>query len=296
MSAVMHHFERELDITREVAQKAGEIILSFYDTDYVVQMKTGQEPVTIADKTSSRFIVEALQKSFPRDLVVSEESEVPGGVQSHDRIWIIDPVDGTKEFIKHNGEFSVMIGLVEEGVPVVGVVYQPVTGYLYWASRGQGAFSLRDQLLKPLQVSQRQSFHELCIAASRSHLTQELCDLYERLGITEIIRSGSVGLKLAMIAHQTCDLYLNLSGMTSCWDTCAPEIILKEAGGRVSNLSGTPLDYSFQQIKNHNGVVASNGIVHDRLLERIHTVLEGHYFAEIERVRDEDGLTPDVMG
>jgi 3'(2'), 5'-bisphosphate nucleotidase len=290
MSAMTHRFERELDITREVAQKAGEIILSYYDTDYDVQMKVGQEPVTIADKSSSRYIVEALQTAFPRDLVVSEECDLPGGVRNHDRVWIIDPVDGTKEFIKHNGEFSVMIGLVEEGVPVVGVVYQPVTGYLYWAARGQGSFSLRDQQTQALHVSRHQHFHELCIAASRSHLTQELRELYSRLGISEIIRSGSVGLKLAMIARQTCDVYLNLSGMTSCWDTCAPEIILTEAGGRVSNLSGTLLDYSFQQLKNHNGVVASNAIVHERLLERIHVVLEGHYFAELERVREEEGF------
>jgi len=282
-------YQRELDLTREIAREAGQIILTHYDTDYAIQMKAGQEPVTIADKTSSQYIVSALEKAFPKDLVVSEESSLPSGLESHSRIWIIDPMDGTKEFINHNGEFSVMIGMIEEGRPVVGVVYQPVTGYMYWAAKGQGSYSRRDQQIQSMQTSVNTDFAKIKIAASRSHLTDELLEIYQALGIQEIIRSGSVGLKLAMIARQTCDIYLNLSGMTSCWDTCAPEIILTEAGGQVTNLSGEPLDYSFRQLKNSDGVVASNGVVHAQLLEKIQTILEGHYQAEIASVDAEEG-------
>lgn len=280
-----------MNLSRELALQAGQILLSHYDTDYTVELKAGEEPVTIADRTSSQHIVARLQQAFPQDLVVSEEQHPPAGLLNHERVWIIDPMDGTREFINHNGEFSVMIGLVESGQPVLGVVYQPVTGFLYWAVSGQGAYFQSGRNTRLLRVSRQQDFSQLRIAASRSHLTEELRELYLGLGIQEIVHSGSVGLKLALIARQTCDLYLNLSALTSCWDTCAPQILLTEAGGQVSNLSGQPLDYSFRQLRNLNGVVASNGVIHELLIDRIHALLEGHYQAQIARIREEDSLS-----
>lgn len=290
MVATRTAFERELNLARELAVQAGHIILSHYDTDYSIELKAGKEPVTIADRSSSQHIVKRLAQAFPQDLILSEELVPPVGLQNHERVWIIDPMDGTGEFINHSGEFAVMIGLVESGQPVLGVIHQPVTGFLYWAVRGHGAYFNSGRHTRLLRVSTRRDFSQLRIAASRSHFTQELRRLYHQLGIQEVVRSGSVGLKLALIARQSCDLYLNLSGLTSCWDTCAPQILLTEAGGLVSNLSGQPLDYSFKQLRNLNGVVASNGVVHSLLLERIQALLEEYYRTKLAQIHGEEGL------
>jgi 3'(2'), 5'-bisphosphate nucleotidase len=271
-------FKQELQIAREAAFDAGRLILSHYDTRYAVEHKEDDSPVTIADREASELIIQRLQKAFPADLIVSEEHIPAADLTVHERVWIIDPVDGTQEFINHNGEFAVLIGLVQAGQPVAGVVYQPVTDQLCWASQGQGAFIQRATRAEQLWVSAHDRFIHLRIAASRSHMTPELWDLYRQLEFGGVIRSGSMGLKLAMIARQECDLYLNLSGQTSCWDTCASQILLTEAGGKITNLSGQPLDYGLHQLKNTNGVLASNGALHEQLLEKIHHLLETHAF------------------
>ncbi|MBF2052498.1 MAG: 3'(2'),5'-bisphosphate nucleotidase CysQ [Candidatus Sericytochromatia bacterium] len=271
----MSPLQRELQLVKNIAVEAGKIILSHYDTDYQVQMKSGEEPVTIADKTSSRYIVNALQQAYPNDAIVSEENDLPTNLKTAERIWVIDPMDGTKEFIKHNGEFAVMIGLVQAGDPVLGVVYQPVNEKMYWGIHGQGAFMAQTHIQTPLQlkVSGEDKLKALRIAASRSHYTPEIKNIYRALGLNNVVQSGSLGLKFAMIARQICDIYFNLSNVTSCWDTCAPEVILKEAGGRISNLSGTRLTYTFSHVKNRNGVIATNGPIHDYLVEKIQDLL-----------------------
>lgn len=266
--------KRELKTAREVAVEAGKILLAYYDTNYQVQMKPGDEPVTIADKSSSNFIIEALQRQFPQDAIVSEESALPTGLSRESRIWVVDPMDGTKEFIKHNGEFSVMIGLVREGEPVMGVVYQPVTGMMYWGSQAEGSFMLEPgKTLQRMQVSAEASLENLYIAASRSNLKPEMQELYNELGFRHILQAGSLGLKCALIARQICHIYLNLSNLTSAWDTCAPEVILKEAGGRISNLFGYRLTYTFSHVRNRKGVLATNGPIHDYLVEQIQMLL-----------------------
>lgn len=269
----MVSLKRELETAKIVAVEAGKILLSHYDTDYKVDLKAGAEPVTIADKTSSQHIVDVIRRAFPHDAIVSEESELPSGLAQAERIWLIDPMDGTHDFINHNGEFAVMIGLVREGDPVMGVVYQPVTDTMCWASHLEGSFYQGQQGVQQLQVSTEANLNKLRVAASRSNYNRELGKLYRRLGFQHIVRSGSLGLKFSLIARQACDIYFNMSNITACWDTCAPEVILKEAGGRISNLSGTRLTYTISHVKNRNGVIATNGPIHDYLVEQIQQVL-----------------------
>ncbi len=269
----MSRLSRELEIAQKIAFDVSKVILSHYDSDYEVMMKAGEEPVTIADKHASQFIVDALHRAFPKDAIVSEESPLPTDLDQHERIWVIDPIDGTKEFIKHNGEFAVMIGLVQEGHPILGVVYQPVTQMMCWGVEGQGAFMGNGSQKQALHVSQASDLNDLRIATSRSHFSDQLQKLYDDLGLKNVVRCGSLGLKFALIARQLSEIYFNLSNITSCWDTCAPEVILKEAGGRISNLSGTRLTYTFSHVKNRNGVVATNGPIHDYLVEQIQGAL-----------------------
>lgn len=270
----MSSLKRELATAKKAAYEAGKIILSHYDSDLKVEMKAGEEPVTIADKTSSKYIINVLEHHFPQDAIVSEECALPTGLAKEKRIWVIDPIDGTKEFIKHNGEFVVMIGLVREGQPVLGVVYQPVTNLMFWGIQNEGAFMQNGGATQTrLQVSNEGDLSQLRVAASRSYFGKEVQKMYQDLGIQNVIRSGSLGLKCSLIARQMCEIYFNLSNITSCWDTCAPEVILKEAGGRISNLSGTRLTYTFSHVKNRNGVIATNGPIHEYLVEQIQEMM-----------------------
>lgn len=265
--------QRELELAQQTALEAGKILLGYYDTDYQVQMKAGKEPVTIADKTSSNYIIQAIQSKFPKDAIVSEESALPTGLAKEHRIWVVDPMDGTKEFINHNGEFAVMIGLVRDGNPVLGVVYQPTNGMMCWGVSGEGSYMVQGQTRQRLQVSNENALENLCVAASRSHLSPELEEIYHQLGFQRILQAGSLGLKFSMIARQMCHIYLNLSNLTGAWDTCAPEVILKEAGGRITNLFGYRLTYTFSHVRNRKGVLATNGPVHDYLVEQIQMLL-----------------------
>lgn len=271
MITVALPFKTELDIALATAQSAGQILVDYFKQQVDIQFKPGDEPVTIADQSANQYITRILHEQFPNDLVIAEESPLPAKDVQANRIWFVDPMDGTREFINGNHEFSVMIGLVEKGQPVLGVVYQPLTGYLYWAVTGQGAHfeSAPAQPSQRLHVSPRQTLADLACAVSRSHHSNALEEFYRYLGISHFVPSGSIGLKLALISRQVCDVYINFSGTTSLWDACAPQVILQEAGGRMSNLLGQPLSYSPEFIKNDQGILATNGPMHDQLLAEI---------------------------
>ena len=259
--------ETELQIARQLAREAGRLILKFYYTQGThIEWKTPTEPVTYADKAANRLIVDSLRREFPDDGILAEESLDTDRRLSCRRVWVIDPLDGTKEYIKHNGEFSVMIGLAVDGVPVVGAVYQPTTDVLYYASQGHGAFVEREGQTRQVTVSEIASPSEMCMVVSRSHKEPVMEEIRSRLGIGREIESGSVGLKVGRIVERDCDLYIHVSNKTRQWDACAPDIILREAGGVFSDLSGNPIVYNCPDSRNWNGLLASNGRVHDQIV------------------------------
>lgn len=264
-------FKTELNIALTTAQAAGQILVDYFRQQVDIHFKPGDEPVTIADQSANTYITQILQEQFPDDLVIAEEGPLPARDSEAKRIWFVDPMDGTREFINGNHEFSVMIGLAEHGQPVLGVVYQPLTGHLYWAIQGQGAHfeSAPAQPIQRLHVSPRHTLADLACAVSRSHHSHDLEAFYRYLGISHFVPSGSIGLKLALISRQICDVYINFSGTTSLWDACAPQVILQEAGGRISDLRGQPLSYSPNLIKNAQGILATNGPIHEQLLAEI---------------------------
>lgn len=263
------NLDLELKTTLEIAEKAGNILLSHFKNDYTVSMKSGDEPVTTADENASNFIVASLKHAFPEDGIISEESIEESNFKNCQRVWLIDPMDGTREFINHNDEFSVMIGLIENDQPILGVIYQPSTRYFYWAQKGKGAFFKRGSEEGPLIVSKQSSLDKVSIALSRSHQQSTLKKFCHKNGIQRFVISGSVGLKLALIGLAECDLYITPATYTSSWDTCAPQIILTEAGGQVSDLDGQPLKYDLKQLKNNNGIVATNSVIHSEILQAI---------------------------
>jgi 3'(2'), 5'-bisphosphate nucleotidase len=226
-----------------LATAAGAAILEVYAQDFSVEHKDDRSPLTQADLASHRIIVEGLRALTPDLPVLSEEdADIPWSVRrTWSRYWLVDPLDGTREFVKKNGEFTVNIALVEDGVPVLGVVYAPVFDYLLHAGRGEGAF-LREAGQDIALVTRRPATAPLRVAASRSHLDERTAAVLQRMGDTERHGLGS-SLKFCRIAEGRIDVYPRF-GPTSEWDTAAAQCVLEAAGGAVLRLDGTPLDYN----------------------------------------------------
>jgi 3'(2'), 5'-bisphosphate nucleotidase len=276
------HYERELGAAIRLAREAGAAALEHYGGPLnIVHKSENDDPVTQADHAANDVIIAGLQREFPADGILSEETLDTVRRLSLARVWMIDPLDGTKGFIEGNGDFAVQIGLVEEGTPVVGVVYQPVPGVLHYAARGAGAWVVRPGAeAARLRASSEIEFARMRLAASRNHHSPRMSAVMRALGVSEEIRRGSVGIKTGLIAERQCDLYIHLSPRTKQWDTCAPEAILAEAGGRLTDLWGEPLRYNTEDVQNRNGIVASNAAAHPLVIARLAPLL-----AEFGRTR-----------
>lgn len=272
--------EDELERAISLALTAGREIMAYYATEFVAEAKIGAddrvEPVTEADRRASRIIVDALGRDFPLDAVLSEEEpdDTARRLASR-RVWMIDPIDGTAGFVKRDGDFSVQIGLADAGVPVVGVVYMPFHQILTYATKGAGAFLVRgDDAPQRLATSTTVGLERLTLAMSRNHPSSRMGKIIDAFGFQSIHNRGSVGLKVGLIADRTCDIYIHPSPRTKLWDTCAPQIILEEAGGRITDLFGEPFRYDRRDLQNRNGILASNGAAHEAAVERLKPLLD----------------------
>jgi 3'(2'), 5'-bisphosphate nucleotidase len=261
---------RELEIARHLALAAGDVALRYHGTALEVERKLEGEPVTRADKEANEVIVRGLLAVFPADGMLAEETPDDGAWRARERVWMVDPIDGTRDFIRGRDGFSVMIGLSIAGRPAVGVVWQPIGRRLYFASRGCGSWlGEGDQPPERIHTSAIADPAHIRLVASRSHREPVIDEVRRALGITDELNIGSVGLKLGLIARAARDLYLNPSSKSSAWDTCGPEAILVEAGGRLTDLGGAPLRYDDSDVRHRRGLVASNGPLHDLVIEKL---------------------------
>ena len=282
MEVTRGEFEQELRVGVELARRGGEAALQFYGKPMRVEHKDEfDEPVTQADRTVNELIVRALRERFPEDGILAEESVDTSRRMGRERVWMIDPIDGTKGFIAGTGDFCVQIGLAVGGLAALGILYAPATDVLYWAARGHGAWVLRptseaDKSLKAerLNVTRETELSRMRLAESRSHRGQRMDSVVSALGVRAEVRSHSVGIKVGLLVERQADLYIHLSGKTKQWDTCAPEAVLAEAGGRMTDLWGDPLRYNTADVLNRNGLVSSNGAAHGAVVERLGTLLE----------------------
>jgi 3'(2'), 5'-bisphosphate nucleotidase len=270
-------YDRESRVAIELARQAGAAILALYRGPLNVEQKSyldEHEPVTEADRVANDLIVTRLVSEFPHDGVLAEESLDTVHRLEKSRVWMVDPLDGTNGFIQGNGDFAVQIGLVENGECVVGVVYQPATDVLYRAIRGGGTWIERPQSdVEQAFVSRSQDLATMRLAASRSHRSPRMNTVVNQLGFKEEIRRGSVGVKIGLIVERQCDVYIHLSSRTKQWDTCAPQLILTEAGGRFTDLFGESLNYNVPDVQNRNGLVATNGTSHDTIIHTLAPIL-----------------------
>jgi 3'(2'), 5'-bisphosphate nucleotidase len=249
--------DRELVEAVKLAREAGQILREVYATDFGVRYKAEDDPVTEADTRVNAFLVGRIRETFPMDLVVAEENERrerPTG----SRVWYVDPLDGTKEFIAKNGEFSVMIGLAIDGEARLGVVYQPTEDKLYRGVVGDGAFYEVADKTYQLKVSDVAEPEKLRLVVSRSHRPAGTDELKSALGIESEVACGSVGLKVGLIGERKADLYVHFSDKTHAWDACAPDAILRAAGGTFVDLTGRSIEYGGAEIQNRKGLLATN--------------------------------------
>jgi 3'(2'), 5'-bisphosphate nucleotidase len=272
---VSQDYARELEIAKGLARQAGELAREFQSAGLSVERKAGNEPVTEADRQANALLVLGLSTAFPEDGLLSEEAPDDGSRLSRERVWMVDPIDGTKDFIRGESGFAVMIGLLVGDRPALGVVYQPVGDRLYWAVSGHGAFTtVGGGAPERLHVSDISDPAQIRMVASKSHREAVIDKVRAELGITDELNVGSVGLKLGLIARGDRDLYVNPSGHSKLWDVCGPEAILVEAGGRLTDARGVPLAYRGQALGNLRGLIASNGRVHDEVVARLAPLLQ----------------------
>jgi 3'(2'), 5'-bisphosphate nucleotidase len=233
-----------LNKIEQTAINAGKEILKIYHSaDFGVQIKGDDSPLTKADLAAHNVIVESLQAFTPNIPILSEESTEISFEErrSWKKYWLVDPLDGTKEFIKKNGEFTVNIALIEEGNPTLSVVYVPVTGIAYTAAKGYGAFKKSDGNREQI-TTHKPARNIPIVVGSRSHISADVQTYLEKLGNHELTAMGS-SLKFCLVAEGKADLYPRL-GLTSEWDTAAAQCIVEQAGGHVVTMDNKPLTYN----------------------------------------------------
>lgn len=242
-----HDLKELLDPVIQVAYQAGKAIMEVYDAGFSIEEKSDHTPVTEADMAANKIIEAGLKELTPHLPILTEEAKPTSYTERKTwaRYWLIDPLDGTREFIKRNGEFTVNIALIDGEESVMGVVYAPVIGVLYYAAKGQGAYKQNStNEPKPIHVNEKCS-GKTVVACGRSHPTEEIKNFLSNLGEHEIIRVGSA-LKSCMVAEGKADLYPRL-GPTSEWDTAAAQCVVEEAGGAITDTEMKRIRYNTKE-------------------------------------------------
>jgi len=254
----MNNNNWRLDELMDIVLSAGRKVLEVYGSnDFVIRQKSDETPVTYADKLSEEIIVKGLNRLFPDIPVISEESrQHPFRVRKvWDYFWLLDPLDGTREFIKKNGEFTINLSLINKNRPFLGIILAPAQDMLYFSQRNKGCFRrVADEDPQPILVNKKGRSKPVLIR-SRSHSSADEESMISSLGELEQIHMGS-SLKFCYIAEGKADLYIRM-GNTMEWDTAAGQCIVENAGGKVLNLQGEPLAYNKEILKNNSFVCFS---------------------------------------
>ena len=263
---------RELERLAAIAREAGDTIMRLYERDVQVDYKGPGDPVTDADREANALICGRLLAEFPDAAIVAEESasEQYASFRDHARVFFVDPLDGTREYVARNGQFVVMIGLLEEEQAALGVVYAPVTRTLWCGARGAGAYRVdADGSRRAIMVSDVVEPSQARITVSRSRRSRPLEQALQQIGPQQVMPMGSAGLKGALVAEGAADGYLAVGFAGRNWDACAMDALVSAAGGQVSDLLGAPFDYRSEALELSRGVLAANPALHAAIRRRI---------------------------
>ncbi len=255
---------RELSVARRAARAAGLAIRRRYDeAATTTRDKDDGSPVTDADLEANQILLDELRAAFPDDAILSEEGGSSNDRLHSSRVWIIDPLDGTRDFVGRSGDFSVHVGLAVDGEAVVGAVYLPVTERTFWAAAGGGAFCDG----AAIAVSTTDRLASFRLATTRFAPAAELTAFIDDVWAPRAIERVGASVKMMSVASGDLEVALWLTDREQEWDTCAPEVIIREAGGTITDLDGRPLRYNRPDPRHPRGVLVSNGRLHAELLE-----------------------------
>ncbi len=255
---------QDLVLAVEAAEKAGKAILEIYKTDFEVSEKEPGQLLTRADTDADDIIHEVLKKSgYP---ILSEETEDDLHRLDAEYVWIVDPIDGTADFVNRTGEFSIMIALVRKHDPVLGVVYQPSEATWYVGARGKGAYRYT-HTWERMHVSTTDSLEKYKAVVSRHHLKEHEKEFLEHLGIHSFMQKGSAGLKIAELAEGDAELYFATTNKMKQWDTASAYTLITEAGGEITTMKGDSLIYNTEKVQHEDGILVTNGKLHQAIVE-----------------------------
>jgi 3'(2'), 5'-bisphosphate nucleotidase len=269
-----------LTLARSVGWGAADVLRRYYRGEFDLDIQnTSSDPVTAADVAANTYILDRLQSELGHDQFgyLSEETFKPGVTPyPQPYVWIIDPLDGTRDFIQKTGEYAVHIALTEKGRPILSVVVWPEQEVLYYATLGGGSFAEgRDGVARRLGVKESDRFEDMRLVISRSHRDNRFDALLQRLPQKQQTFVGSVGCKIATILEGRAEIYLSLTTKSAPkdWDLAAPELILTEAGGRFTHFDLSPIVYNQADVAQWGGFLASTGQGHDDLCGRVAQIL-----------------------
>ena len=257
--------DKQLNIAKKLAIEAGNGIMEIYNSgSFEISQKGDKGPLTKADILANNIIVDNLRKEFPDYSILTEEEADDKKRLQNDYVWIIDPLDGTKEFIARNGEFTVNVALVHKHEAVLGVVYAPARQELFFASKNDGAYLEKNGKMEKVKVSDRDKISEMFLVQSRSHPSDKLTKLMAKYAFAGIRACGS-SLKGCMIAEGEADVYFRL-GPINEWDICAMNAIVNEAGGILTTLDNEMIKYNSENPKISSFIVSNNEI-HEKFVK-----------------------------
>ncbi|MCF7804335.1 MAG: 3'(2'),5'-bisphosphate nucleotidase CysQ [Candidatus Marinimicrobia bacterium] len=256
------NYQEELLAAKAAARAAGKVVMQYYEAgDYDIAEKSRNNPVTTADTEADTLLKERLKSTFPEYGWLSEESKDNPERLDKELVWVVDPIDGTKEFITGVPEFVISIGLVRNGEPVVGVLYNPVEDELYSASRGGGAYLNDDKIT----VSETTKLSDASLLVSRTETRNGHVDKFSDY-IGEFKPTGSVAYKLCLASAGRGDVFVSVYSKNE-WDVCAGDLVVQEAGGTMSDIYGNPVVYNKKKTKIHDGIIAGNATIAEQMLE-----------------------------
>ena len=254
----------ELDIAIKAAQEASNVILKIYEKDYNTYTKTDNSPVTDADLTSNKIINKVLSNT--KYSILSEEDIDDQSRLSKDMIWIVDPLDGTSDFIDKTGEFTVMIALIQNKKPILGVIAWPTEKTLFVAQKNCGAFRYSDNKWDKISVTKINELSKCRTVGSRHHLLEKEKEFIKKIGIKDFTSIGS-SLKVGKISSGQAEAYITTTNKMKEWDTAASYCIISEAGGKMTDMLGNELTYNNKNVYHQNGILVTNGLIHDKIVK-----------------------------
>ena len=269
-----NNFESSSELANKIfaiTDQASSLLMKYYKQVLNVDYKKDEfDPVTIADREADSLIREQLHKEFPEDLILSEENEfVPADYSG--RVWMVDPLDGTKDFLKGRTSFGINVGLLENGVPIFGYVAIPARNQFFYAEKDKGSFEKIGNSFKKLQVNTITNIEESrLVTRNPSSEIRPLEEKINKMPFKEQIPEGGMGVKFSLVASGQAEAHVNTNFKASKWDTLAPGIILTEAGGVITDLDGNQLDYTKPASAwERSFVIANNKITHQKIIESL---------------------------